>query len=66
ALADPPTTMSCGTTTASLLMSSSCSLTSCATRTCAVPAPSLSLRQPTTPTWWPSVRDTTWWTKNTT
>lgn len=62
--AGPLTTMCCGTTIVLLLTSSSCSPTSCATPTCAAPAQCPSLRLPTTPTWWPSVPATIWWTKN--
>lgn len=58
------TTMCSGMTIVLLLMNSSCSPTSCATLTCAVPAQSPSLPQLTMPTWWPSVLATIWWTKN--
>ncbi|CAG03366.1 unnamed protein product, partial [Tetraodon nigroviridis] len=60
----PLITMCSGMTIVSLLTNSSCSPTSCATLMCAVPAQSPSLRQPTMPTWWPSVPVTIWWIKN--
>lgn len=56
--------MCSGMTIVLLLMNSSCSPTSCATLMCAVPAQSPSLRQPTMPTWWPSVPVTIWWIRN--
>lgn len=63
ALAVPHTTMCCGMTIASLQMSCSCSLTSCATHMCAAHALYPSLHRHIMPGSSPFVPATTWWTK---
>lgn len=60
------TTTCSGTTITSPPTSFRCLRISCATLTCAAPAPFPFRRPPTTPIWWLFAPAITWWTKSTT